>query len=184
MRLIDLFEPQYPVDEAILSPPRDPRPISITTLVGSDRCMPNTSGRCDVEEGLGLDQEVGDYRSHFRGGGHSPLISKKEEVPNSDHDGLEQDQPTHEPPFGLGLGVLHSPKQRRLRQQKTCDHLPRILPTEVSFKHDLLDRVLPIALRQRFQCLLGKSLLKSFFAHNEGSLSETHGSRLPDFDGA
>lgn len=59
---------------------------------------------------------------------HSPLVSKKEEVSDSDHDCLQQDQPAHEPPFGLGLGVLHSPKQRRLRQQKARDQLSRILP--------------------------------------------------------
>lgn len=114
---------------------------------------------------------------------HSPLISKKEEVPNSDYDGLEQDQPTHEPPFGLGLGVLHSPKQRRLRQQKARNQLSRILPAKVSLMHDLLDRFFSIALRERFQCLLGKGVLKNFFAHSEGSVPETNCSRLPDFDG-
>lgn len=115
---------------------------------------------------------------------HSPLVSKKEEVSDGDHDCLEQDQPAHKPPFGLGLGVLHSPKQRRLRQQKARDQFPRILPAKVFLKHDLFDRVFSIALGERFQCFLGKSVLKSFFAHSEGSVPETTGVRLPDFDGA
>ena len=115
---------------------------------------------------------------------HSPLVSKKKEVPDGDYDCLEQDQPAHEPPLGLGLGILHSPKQRRLRQQKARDQFSRIFPTKASLKHDLFDRFFPVALRERFQCLLGKRVLKSFFAHSERSVPETTGSRLPDFDDA
>jgi hypothetical protein len=46
----------------------------------------------------------------------------------------------------------------------------------------MFDRFLSVALRERFQCLLGKRVLKSFFAHSEGSVPETTSSRLPDFD--
>lgn len=113
-----------------------------------------------------------------------PLVMKKEEISDRDDDGLEQDQPPHETPLGLGCRILHSPKQGRLRQQKARDHLPRILSTKLFLKHDLLDRVFSFALRQRFQCLPGKSALKSFLSHSVGSLSETTCSRLPHFDGA
>lgn len=96
----------------------------------------------------------------------SPLVSKKKEIPNGDRNRLEQDQPTHVTPFGLGLGILHSPKQRRLRQKKACDHVPRLFPAMVALKHNLLDRFISISLHQRFYCLLRKTVLKGFFGHN------------------
>jgi hypothetical protein len=40
--------------------------------------------------------------------GTSPFIMEKHEVSDRDHDRLEQDQPTHEPPFRLRLDILHA----------------------------------------------------------------------------
>ena len=40
--------------------------------------------------------------------GTSPFIMEKHEVSDRNHDRLEQDQPTHEPPFRLRQGILHA----------------------------------------------------------------------------
>lgn len=99
--------------------------------------------------------------------GCSPLIPEKKKIPNGNCNRLEQEQPTHATPFGLRLGILHSPKQRRLRQEKACDDVPRFFSAMVALKHHQLDRFVSIALRQRFYCLWGETVLKRFFGHHK-----------------